>query len=60
MRADGPRFEVGTVQPLFDVRPPAPGFFLYDVSADGRFLIDTVEEQTPITIVVNWPALLRK
>jgi Tol biopolymer transport system component len=61
VRAEGSRFEVGPIQPLFDVRTPqGPGGLVYDVSPDGRFLIDTVEEQVPITIVVNWPALLRK
>jgi hypothetical protein len=60
--ADGTNFEVGAVQPLFDVRP-VDTVGVYDVSQDGRFLVNTVEAQTgipPLTIVVNWPALLRK
>ena len=35
----------------------------YDVSDDGRFLINrSVDEQAPvpITLVVNWPELLRR
>ena len=35
----------------------------YDVGADGRFLIPTAVEQrgtTPITVVVNWTAGLKK
>jgi Tol biopolymer transport system component len=56
----GTRFEIGSIQPLFDVRRPSQAQGIYDVSADGRFLIDTAEEQTPITIVVNWPALVQK
>jgi Tol biopolymer transport system component len=59
--ADDTRFEVGTVKSLFDVRVGPLG--VYDVSQqDGRFLVNTVEELTgdPLTIVVNWPALLRK
>jgi hypothetical protein len=65
--------DVGAVQPLFethamtegDYNPTiAPGF-PYDVSADGqRFLINTALQQTtsapPITLVVNWPAGLKK
>jgi hypothetical protein len=36
---------------------------VYDVSRDGRFLITTPEQQSAsdtLTLVVNWPALLRK
>jgi Tol biopolymer transport system component len=60
VRADGSRLEIGAVQSLFDVRTPVGKQRVYDVTADGRFLIDTVEEQSPLTIVVNWPSLLRK
>jgi serine/threonine protein kinase/Tol biopolymer transport system component len=60
----GSAFEVGAVRPLFDTRAGGPGF-LYDVSADGqRFLVNTLVEElsesAPITLVVNWPALLKK
>ena len=56
-------FDVGPVQPLFDVRPGGPRFS-YDVSPDGqRFLVNTLVEdraEAPITLVVNWPALVKK
>ena len=57
-------FEVGAVRPLFELHPRIGLGNAYDVSADGqRFLVNTlVEESTsaPITLVVNWPALLKK
>ena len=58
----GEQFQPGVPQPLFDVRlgPTYPSF---DVSADGRFLIATPVEQAtnePITVVLNWPAALKK
>jgi hypothetical protein len=40
-----------------------PARFVYDVSADGqRFLVNTLVETAaePVTLVVNWPALLKK
>jgi len=56
-------FEVGAVRPLFDTRPGGPRF-RYDVSLDGqRFVISTLVEEVasaPITLVVNWTAVLRK
>ena len=59
----GTGFEVGAVTPLFRTRI-APTRYEYDVTADGqRFLINTLPEQTtssPITVVLNWIAELRK
>ena len=57
-------FDVATVQPLFDVRPNRVGDF-YQVSPDGqRFLFNMAPfveaAQTPITVVVNWTAGLKK
>lgn len=62
--------EVGTPTPLFTARmlngPAAPTGFRaqYDVSADGqRFLLNVpTDDAAPqsITLVVNWPADLRK
>ena len=56
-------FEVGTVQPLFAVRPPLFRSF-YDASLDGqRFLVNNLPEQTtasPITVVLNWTAGLKE
>jgi hypothetical protein len=49
------------VQRLFDV-PTVDGYWPYDVSPEGqRFLVNTVSEAVaPLTIVVNWPAGLKK
>jgi hypothetical protein len=63
-----PHFQVGTVQTLFQTRPRLGllnGIDPYDVSADGqRFLVNTLMQEAtsaaPITIVVNWTALLKK
>ena len=56
---------LGKVEALFDSRFASPRFdvgFSYDASSDGRrFLIPSVVESSsvPITVVVNWPALLK-
>jgi len=59
---DGDRVEVGSPKKLFPMRPVVPRYF-YDVSPDGqRFLVNTADEpaaSTPLTLVVNWPALLK-
>ena len=55
---------VGKVQPLFQSTPLPTDFPVYDVSADGkRFVVVTETGQrasVPVTLVVNWPALLKK
>ncbi len=55
--------EIGNAQPLFEIRPStAPGTH-YDVTRDGkRFLVVTAGEggSAPITLVVNWPADLKR
>ena len=58
---NGSRFEVGAVQRLFEV-PMVDGYWPYDVSRDGqRFLVNTLDRAVPpLTIVVNWPAGLKK
>jgi len=58
---NGSRFGVGAVQRLFEV-PMVDGYWPYDVSPDGqRFLVNTLESAVaPLTIVVNWPAGLKK
>ena len=58
-----PTFEPGIGVPLFETR--VTGFFPYDVSADGRFLMNAVAEtdtpvSSPITVVLNWTAGLKK
>jgi Tol biopolymer transport system component len=53
---------VESVRPLFEIRARVNSRYMYDVSADGkRFLVNTLSEQPatpPLTLVVNWPALL--
>ena len=56
-------FEPGVAVPLFDTN--VTGFFPYDLSADGRLLLNTVADvaaATPssVTIVLNWQAGLRR
>ena len=55
-------FELGLPVPLFETR--TVGFYPYDVSPDGRFLINTPIESeassTPITVVLNWQGGLKK
>ncbi len=59
----GSTFQVGAVMPLFKTRVTGPRYE-YGVSADGqRFLINTPPGQaasTPITVVLNWTAGLKK
>ncbi|HEY2943079.1 MAG TPA: hypothetical protein VGN09_11670, partial [Vicinamibacteria bacterium] len=57
-------FEVGVPTPLFDTRMKlAPGR-QFDASADGKkFLLNAVNLEdgaSPITLVINWPAGLRR
>jgi eukaryotic-like serine/threonine-protein kinase len=61
----GAKFEAGLPKPLFDARFPGVNNVnaWYDVSKDGRFLIPVQLEQsanTPMTVVVNWTAGLKK
>jgi len=60
----GSSFEVGAVKALFDMRALSGNRYSYDVSADGqRFLVNTLPAQaasTPITVVLNWTAALKK
>jgi Tol biopolymer transport system component len=62
----GDGLHIGVPQTLFPVRV-AMGLrserSWFDVSDDGRFLIPTLIDRTttlPLTVVVNWPALIRK
>jgi eukaryotic-like serine/threonine-protein kinase len=57
--------EVGASQPLFAIRPSGTPRNSYQVSADGqRFLVNmgpmSSATPTPITVVVNWTANLKK
>lgn len=56
---------IGKVQPLFQANPvPFAPECMYDVTPDEKkFLVVTVAQEQgthPLTLVVNWPALLRK
>ena len=58
-----PAFAPGIPVALFETR--MQGFYPFDVAPDGRFLINTVAEAdgsaaAPITVVLNWTALLKK
>jgi Tol biopolymer transport system component len=63
-----PVFEVAVPLALFEVRVPAtiPGHnsFVYAVAADGkRFLVNTSPSEaaeTPLTVIVNWLAAVKK
>jgi serine/threonine protein kinase len=59
----GGAFEVGAVKPLFQTRAVSPAM-LYDVTPDGQhFLVInsvTEEESSPLTLVVNWNAGLKR
>jgi serine/threonine protein kinase len=62
--AQGTRFAIGKVNPLFQANPVSSSGWCYDVSSDGKkFVIDTeANEKTaePLTLIVNWPSLLKK
>jgi Tol biopolymer transport system component len=63
--AGGASLKLSLPKPLFPTRLESGSFFRqYDVSADGsRFLLaQPLEESTsvPITVIVNWQALLKK
>jgi eukaryotic-like serine/threonine-protein kinase len=55
--------EVGQPKELFDTRlRETDNFFSFAVSKDGRFLIPSTlnELSAPLTLVLNWPAALKK
>ena len=68
-----PVFKAGIPKALFQTAiletsgAPSRGIFRYDVTADGKkFLINSMPRETsgqaadPITLVLNWTALLKK
>jgi hypothetical protein len=58
----GSRFQFGVPEALFEARIQSNNVSI-DVSKDGRFLLPTLvesESSTPMTVVLNWPALLTK
>ena len=57
--------DIGSVKPLFHFRPfSGGGREVYDVTGDGqRFLVvslGSLEMASPVTLVVNWPGVIRK
>ncbi|HEU5236336.1 MAG TPA: hypothetical protein VFU37_04295, partial [Pyrinomonadaceae bacterium] len=66
IKEDATKFEPGTPKLLFEARMliPPGNPTSYEVSRNGqRFLINTPVEQSsasPLTVVLNWPALLNK
>ena len=60
VKGDGKSFQASAPKPLFEVAAPAQ----FDVSKDGRFLIQVPVEQAatsvPLTVVLNWQAGLKK
>jgi hypothetical protein len=54
-------FAAGVPQKLFSTRLRPGNARSYAVSKEGqRFLIPQIGPGTPITVVLNWPALLRR
>jgi serine/threonine protein kinase/Tol biopolymer transport system component len=59
----GSRFQFGVPKALFDAPPIRNSLISFDVSKDGRFLLPALVEPrvaAPMTVVLNWPALLRR
>jgi Tol biopolymer transport system component len=63
VRALGDTFTLGAAKALFETRPMRGGT-AYDVTGDGqRFLVNTLvqaQSSVPLTLVVNWPAAVKK
>ena len=66
--ADGQTLDASAPVPLFPTRLAsgpgfAPGEAQYDVAPNGRFLLNTIVDESsasPITIMLNWTAALKK
>jgi hypothetical protein len=61
VKAGPAKFEASVAEALFDLR--SLPFQSFDVGKRGNFLVPTAVEQSgmaPITVVVNWPAMLKK
>jgi len=60
----GSSLVVGKVAPLFQVNVATSLGWFYDVSADGKRFVALNQDQRqaaePLTLVFNWPALLKK
>jgi serine/threonine protein kinase/Tol biopolymer transport system component len=64
MGAQGTSLLIGKVTPLFQASPGGSVGWPYDVSSDGaKFVVNTQATSRtaePLTLVVNWPGLLKK
>ena len=59
----GTSLDVGSLHELFQSSPAYVATSFYDVSPDGKkfvFVSRTPQSLNPLTLVVNWPALLKK
>ncbi|MHB8540928.1 MAG: protein kinase domain-containing protein [Candidatus Acidiferrales bacterium] len=60
----GSGLSIGKVLPLFQANPTSKAGWDYDVSADGKKFVvvsqGAQQASAPLTLVVNWPALLKK
>ena len=52
----------GAPRALFQTHIVGPTFvlFQYDVAPDGRFLINSLSPDSPLTLITNWPAMISK
>lgn len=67
VREENNTLDIGSPEPLFQINPPDSQYagWIYDVTPDGkRFIVVTrlpePPSAEPITLVVNWPELLKK
>jgi len=64
LKINGTQLESGVPQPLFVVRNTSSVGTLFDVAPDGqRFLVPMTQKENadvPMSLVVNWPAILDK
>jgi Tol biopolymer transport system component len=63
VNAQGNGFQVGASHPIFDAVLRTNQRSPYDVTPGSRFLANAMLEKatpTPITLLVNWPALVKK
>ena len=63
VRISGETVEVGAIRVLFGGIEFSNGYF-YDVSADGQRILTVLPANrtspTPITLIQNWPAALKR
>jgi len=52
----------GTPRALFQTHVVGPTFvlFQYDVAPDRRFLINSLNPNSPLTLIANWPSIIAK